>query len=260
MLASGFLGYGVYAASILLVFVCSYYRPRWHLLVGLTVLVYLGLSIFVTYMRDRGDFRDTVWGGRGYGDRIEKIYTMFSQFEWFDPHNDRHLETVDGRLNQNYLVGMAVENLQKGAVPYANGSTIANAMLALIPRIIWPDKPARAGSPMIVSEYTGLTFAEGTSVGVGQVMEFYINFGRWGIIAGFFCFGLIIRWFDWKAASCLAREDEMGFMTWFLPALAFMQTGGSLIEVVGSFAASTILVLAVNAFLVKPATPGRELA
>jgi len=249
MLTEGFLGFGVYAALMLLVFISSFYRPRWHLVLGWGVLLYFGLCVFVTYMRDRSDFRDSVWGGEQYRARFEKFYTMFSQFECFDPHDGRHLEVIDDRLNQNSAVGLTVDNLQSGAVPFANGYTIYSAMWAVVPRIIWPDKPVFAGSPLIVSFYTGMTFAEGTSVGVGQVMEFYINFGRWGILGGFFVFGLIIRWLDWKAANCLRRGDESGFIRWYLPALAFMAVGGSLVEVVGTFAASTLLVVGTNYYL-----------
>jgi hypothetical protein len=253
MVTMGFLGYGVFAALIVFTFVMCFYRPRWQSLVALAVLFYFGLSVFVTYMRDRNDFRQVVWGGQSVNQnlsaRIHEVITMFSQFEWFDPHDDRQLEAIDGRLNQNSLVGAAVINLNNSAVSYANGRTIGNAILALIPRIIWPGKPVRAGSPEIVSHYTGIEFAAGTSVGVGQVMEFYINFGRWGIILGFFCIGMIVRWLDWRAARCLQRDDWRGFMTSFLPGMAFLQTGGSLIEVMGTFAASTVLVLVVNQFL-----------
>ena len=250
MLTMGFLGFGVYAALMLFLFILPFYRPRWQILLGLGVLFYLGLSVFVNYMHDRSDFRDTVWGGEKYSARVHEFYNMFSQFEWFDFHNEEHLEAVDGRLNQNFLVGAVVVNLDERAVPFANGSTLVDAMLALIPRILWPGKTVHAGSPAIVSYYSGISFADGTSVGVGQVMEFYINYGRWGIIGGFFCFGLIIRWLDWKAGKCLRGDDSMGFIRWYLPGLAFMQTGGSLVEVAGTFAASTVLVLVVNQLII----------
>ncbi len=253
MLTMGFIGSGVSAALIVLTFCLCFYRPRWLSLLILGLLLYLGLTVFVSYMRDRNNFRDVVWAGesisQNFSARVDELWKMFSQFEWFDWHNDQHLEQIEGRLNQNYLVGAAVVNLNESSVPYADGRTIGDAMMAMIPRILWPGKPERAGSPQIVSHYTGMEFDENTSVGIGQVMEFYINFGRWGIILGFFCFGWIVRWMDWRAAGCLRAGDWLGFMQWFLPALAFLQTGGSLIEVTGTFASSMVLVIAVNWFL-----------
>lgn len=248
MLTMGFLGYGALAAIMVFAFALVLYRPRWQAGLAFAVAGYLGLSLYVTYMRDRNDLRDTVWGGEAYSARLETIKRIFFQFELFSIANEQHLQAVDGRLNQNLLVGAAVRSLDSGLVPFARGQTLADAVLAVIPRALWPGKPVRAGSPEIVTKYTGISFAEGTSVGVGQVMEFYINFGRWGVIFGFFCFGLIVRAMDWKAASCLAQGDESGFVTWFLPGLAFLQTGGSLVEVFGTAAASFVLVYGVNHF------------
>ena len=107
----------------------------------------------------------------------------------------------------------------------------------------------RAGSPEIVEHFTGIPFSEETSVGVGQVMEFYINFGRIGVLVGFFCIGVAVRIFDAAAARHLYRGDWQKFVTWFLPGLGFLQTGGSLVEVSGTVAASTVLVVGLNKVL-----------
>jgi hypothetical protein len=97
-----------------------------------------------------------------------------------------------------------------------------------------------------VSEYTGLSFAEFTSVGVGQVMEFYINFGRPGVLIGFACLGVLLRTVDFNAARCLLRKQYADFAFWYLPGLAFMQTGGSLVEISGTCATSAVLALLTN--------------
>src|SRR5262249_39842061 len=131
--------------------------------------------------------------------------------EIIDFHNPRHLRSIDGRLNQNYLLGRAMETLERGGQRYAGGATLYEAMLALVPRMIWSEKPVRAGSPDIVSRYTRIKFAAGTSVGVGQVMEFYINFGTAGVIAGFFLIGVLLTILDSIAAIRLRVGDWQGF-------------------------------------------------
>jgi hypothetical protein len=59
----------------------------------------------------------------------------------------------------------------------------------MIPRVLWPDKPAVGGGGDIVSQFTGVQFARGTNIGPGQVLGFYMNFGIWGVIGGVCCLG-----------------------------------------------------------------------
>ncbi len=248
ILTAGFIGYGVFAAMMVLSFALVFYRPRWQAVAGLAAVAYLGLSAYVTYMRDRDEMRETVWGGQTYAVRWEKLRAIFIQFEFFRPGNERQLQAIDDRLNQNYLMGLACIHLESGLVPWAHGRTLWRAVLAVVPRIVWPEKPVVAGSGQLVSEYTGLVFAEGTSVGIGPVMEFFVNFGRAGVIIGFCCLGVALRLFDWQAARCLHRADPAGFVLWYLPGLSFLQTEGSLVEVLGTCAASLALALALNRF------------
>jgi hypothetical protein len=106
-----------------------------------------------------------------------------------------------------------------------------------------------AGSGTVVSQYTGIQFAAGTSVGVGQVMEFYINFGTWGIIIGFALVGTVITIIDVGAAQSLARGDLHRFVLWYLPGISLLQVGGSMVEVTTSAVASFFVALMANKYL-----------
>jgi hypothetical protein len=252
----GFLGYGAVAFLIVFAFVASFYRPRWKVVVGGFVLFYLGLSLYVTYMEKRTEIREVVWGGASITTRMAVWIETVYHLKWFDPENIDHLKRIDNRLNQNFLVGASIRYLEQGRASFAQGKTIREAILAIIPRAIWPDKPMVAGSGDIVTNYTGIPFAEGTSVGVGQVMEFYINFGTAGVIGGFIIFGIIIAFLDRAAAYRLYRGDWQGFTLWFLPGIAFMQVGGSLVEVTSSAGAAVATAYLVNRFLL-PYMKGR---
>ncbi|MBI3425574.1 MAG: hypothetical protein HY011_21835 [Acidobacteria bacterium] len=249
VITQGFLGYGTVAILIVVTFMSTFYRPRWHVVIAAVLGVYLGLSVFVTYMRDRSDIRDAVWGGAAYGSRFERLVTTFSHFELIDLNNQEHLTLIDSRLNQNYLVGAAVDYLSNGRGEYAKGETILNSFLALIPRAIWPDKPFRAGSEGLVTEYTGIVFGENTSVGIGQVMEFYINFGYTGIVIGFFVIGVLIGLIDKGAVARLKENDWQGFAIYFLPGLGLLQVGGSLGEMTTTAGAALVTALLVNRIL-----------
>lgn len=246
MFSSGFLGYGAFAVLMVQCFGLVHYRPRWQGVLGFVVLGYLGLSLYVTYMRERDNLREAVWGAQPALERAGALARILAEFEWFDPTDSGQLQVIDDRLNQNYLVGAAYANLEAGLLPWAGGQTFWRAVVALVPRLVWPNKPVVAGSGNLVSAYTGIPFADGTSVGLGQVLEFYIGFGRPGVVLGFFLFGLILKGLDWKASRCLKAGDAAGFALWYLPGISFMQTGGTVAEICGTFAASLVLVFAVN--------------
>ncbi|HEX6062635.1 MAG TPA: hypothetical protein VFZ04_00375, partial [Longimicrobiales bacterium] len=189
--------------------------------------------------------------GQSAVERVARLSRTLTGIEWFNPGNPTHILRVTGRLNQNYLVGAAVRRIESGARDYAHGETVWHAFQSLVPRAIWPEKPVRAGSPNIVSNYTGISFALGTSVGIGQVMEFYINFGDLGVILGFVVLGVVITMIDTWAGMRLWAGDWLQFALWYLTGLAMIQAGGSLIEVVSSAGAAMLAVLFVNKYLVR---------
>jgi hypothetical protein len=248
ILSRGFMGYGAAAALTVGTFVASFFRPRWKTALVSLVLLYIGFSFYVNYMRDRDDIRRAVWGGQSLWDRVERVGTTLGNFEWFDPRSEQHLWRIDDRLNQNVLVGAAV-NLMQYTGNYAYGRTVGDAVLALIPRALWPEKPIAAGSGTLVSEYTGVTFGEETSVGIGQVLEFYINFGTPGVVIGFLIFGVAVSGIDAIATSHLRAQNWQGFVMWYLVGISCLQVGGSLVEVSGSAGASLVSAMLLNRWL-----------
>jgi hypothetical protein len=126
------------------------------------------------------------------------------------------------------------------------GDSVWEGFLALVPRALWPDKPVFAGSPQIVSKMTGLQLSRKTSFGVGNVMEFQINFGIPGVVIGFFVLGWLIGTLDLKAAAAEARGDLGGVILFFLPCVALIQPNGSLVELFGGSAAALVGAFAWN--------------
>jgi hypothetical protein len=248
----GFIGYGLAAAVVIFAFVGSFYRPMWKTALVSVLAAYMGMSLYVTYMRDRTDIREVVWGGESMTARISRLEDTFLNLELFDIHNVEHLQRVDLRLNQNYLVGMGVEYLDTHPDAFANGETILEAVFAPIPRALWPDKPSAAGSGDLVSRFTGIQFAEGTSVGIGQVMELYVNFASPGVFVGFIILGALLAYVDAKAARYRDAADWYRFTLWFLPGLSLLQLGGSLVEVTSSAAAGIVVAILLNRVTPKP--------
>ncbi|MEQ1895765.1 MAG: hypothetical protein ABL971_00095 [Vicinamibacterales bacterium] len=238
VLSQGFLGYG-YAAMLMVVTFCISFRQwSWKAVALGLVAAYFGMSVYVTYMRDRDDIRETVWTGENTAARLALLDAAVSSFEWFDWRNARHIERVSGRLNQNYLVGSAVLYLRQGYSEFAKGDTLVQGALAVIPRVLWPDKPIVAGSGDLVSQYTGLHFGEDTSVGIGHVMEAYVSFGTRGVVGSFFVIGLLLVLADRSAAAYRNLGDAGRFLICYLPALGLLQVGGSFVEATATAAGS----------------------
>lgn len=241
ILFHGFIGFGVNSVIVIICLVAAYLRPRWLLLpLGVAVLL-VGMSVYVTYMRDRGDLRNSVWGGDAMGERVKVMITTFSRFDWFDPRSDEQMRLIDGRMNQNWLVGIGIERLQRGEVDFARGNTVLDAVIAVIPRALWPDKPMKAGSGNLVSLFTGLQFAEGTSVGIGPIMEFYANFGRVGVVIASLLMGGCLGLCDRMAGLHLRMGHTTRFAGWYLVGIPLLQALGSLISISTSLATSVVL-------------------
>jgi len=244
LLLGGFLGYGAMAIIIVCSMLTISTRSYWRVAVGITVFTFLSLSIFVNYFHHRNDIRHQVWGGAPLEARIDSVVDMLRDFKWLDPTNRMQLKEFDERLNQNYFIGLSTRRIQQGQVDYLKGDSVWEGMLSLVPRILWPEKPVFAGSPQIVSKMTGLRLSPTTSFGVGNVMEFQINFGIPGVVIGFLVLGWLIGTLDVKAAVAEWRGDLGSVILFFLPCVALIQPGGSLVELFSGSAAALVGALA----------------
>jgi len=248
---TGFASYGAAAAASICMMVVHFYRPRLVACVVLLICLYGGLTFYANWMMHRDEIRASVWGERTLSVRLEQASKMIDDFELLNTGRHLHLEIIDGRLNQNDLVGKAYRQLQLGRVEYANGYTMLVAAVAWVPRIFWPGKPATGGSGQVVSHFTGQKFAEGTSVGAGQALEFFVNFGWYGEFFGFLVLGLLIRYVDERAGFYLMHQDYWSCARWLLPGIGLMQPGGLLAELTGSFAAFAVFGYALHQMFFK---------
>jgi hypothetical protein len=180
------------------------------------------------------------------GSRLDRLTATFADTEWFSLSDLDHVRRIDDRLNQNALIGAAVDAIASGSVELGRGDTLLDGLVALVPRAIWPNKPIVAGSGDLVSSFTGMTFAEGTSVGIGHVLEGYVNFGRPGAVLGLMAVGFFVVLVDRSAAFALHRGDLVRFTRWFLPGMSLLQVGGSFAELTSSAAAAFVTVLVIH--------------
>jgi hypothetical protein len=216
-LLRGFLSYGISALAVMGCFMAVFYRPRMvMLLIGLFAVI-AGISLFSAYSQARSEIRRVVWGGSSLNERLDVTYNSVGEYwSWFDASKESHLSAIEGRLNQNYIVGVACRNLNEEKVEFARGETCIDALLALVPRAVWPDKPLWAGSGTLVTRFTGIGYDRSTSVGIGHVMELYVNFGEAGILLGYILLGLGLGLVDmfFRGLRGLVRGRELVGVRW----------------------------------------------
>jgi hypothetical protein len=240
LVTGGFLGYGtVWILEIVSFHFVIARRRIWFYIAG-PPAIFLGLSLFVTYAQVRDEIRAVVWNeNTSMFERLEKVSRLYTDFQFLDPSNADHQFVLDARLNQNWLVGEGIMRHSENLVELLYGATVP--AWALIPRAVWPDKPSVGGGGDWVTQFTGITFDESTSVGVGQVLEFYMNFGMPGVLAGFAVLGFILMRLDQQIMCALATGNISRMIRWALPGLALVAPIGNLMEILVACASAVIV-------------------
>lgn len=216
--AFGHLSYGFIFATIIMSFWLAQVRrksPMSKLSVPLFsfAAIWLSFTVFVGWFSFRDEARRIIW--LKTGDSLwEVTKKAFVETELFSPWNFASLDLINIRFNMSILIGRMMEYHQIFPDLKEWGSTLIVIPLALIPRFIWPDKPATGGSDFVTA-HTGIMFSNGTTVGAGSVFEFFVNFGYPGVFFGFIVLGWLISRIDRRAAHHLINGDFFRFSRLF---------------------------------------------
>lgn len=251
IVSQGFLRFALLDLTAILLFLGLRKKINGQTMAIAVVVGYLLLSVFVTYAQSRNAIRSAVWYEQSsLINRLDTVFSSFSQFEWFSLSNPQHLAFIDQRSGQIQFTGIVAERLSNGIVTYAGGRLVGEAVLMMIPRIVWPGKPIILGGNSMVTYYTGISFAYNTSVAVGPLMEFYISLGAVGVFVGFMFLGLLLELVDQAATSALQHKDEKTFALWFVVGLGMLQPEDRLIAVTGSAISGFVTMILVNRYIV----------
>ena len=248
----GFLGYGtvwmIFGAAMIFAF-----WPRRRLFLALApVVAYAGLSLYPAYSAMRDEYRNAMWSeGASLDERLDILGEVARSITPYDFSNPEHAGPVDVRLNQNVLVAMAIDWHEYGFYSLYLGSTVP--LWAFIPRALWPDKPPIGGGLDLIADTTGLSYDDGTSVGAGHVLEFYVNFGWPGIVFGFLVLGFALARLDRAFVDAIRGQDYLRMTVLGLVAIPLLATGGNgmeiLVAMVGGFVVGTGVGLTLEAYI-----------
>ena len=123
--------------------------------------------------------------------------------------------------------------------------------LAAGTKSLWRGKTVQAGSMNVAGYFTGEEYAKGTSVGLGQVMELYGNYKRWGVLVGFFLLGWLISIWDIRCGQALRQGDWRNYSCYFILLVPLLQPGGSAVELFSGTAAAAVLVWFLKKYVFK---------
>lgn len=158
----------------------------------------------------KADYRAVTWRNGGQGsdpglfadllaERLADPIGIFSMAQTY---------RMATRGNQGFLLARAIDYVPSHE-PYAGGETIFKACAAsLVPRFLWPDKPALGGFDM-TCRFLGDCYRREYSYNVGQVGEAYVNFGRFGGVVFMFFYGLFNAFALWSVRRISRSQPTM---------------------------------------------------
>jgi hypothetical protein len=143
-------------------------------------------------------WRPAIMHGVVTGSPIQKLkaFAVIAQEASADLDIPLAAEALASRLSSGIGYFSRVLERVPEVVPYERGGLTRRALRHIvIPRFLFPEKLNLGGDSWLVWKYAGARVADekqGTSVGLGYMAEFYIDFGVPGMFLPLFAYGLFI--------------------------------------------------------------------
>ena len=161
------------------------------------VTVFLVVAGLVWSGGMKHSWRTALLSGQVVGSPIDKIEAYgrhaVDSIEQFDPV--QAVDTLASRLSSGVGYFSHVLRVVPNTVPHENGELTWRAIRhVLMPRFIFPEKPDLGGDSWLVRKYAHLNVSgdeSGTSVGLGYMAEFYIDYGFPVMLLPLFLYGLL---------------------------------------------------------------------
>jgi hypothetical protein len=177
--------------------------------------VAVALVLGIVWTGIKGTYRDQLSGGQAtqavtlsIGKRFEALQSLVLATSSEDLRNSAG-SFVSRIMYTEYLARVMerVPAVQPHAAGEIWGAALTNAM---VPRLLFPDKPSLASDSDLTMRYTGLRLAsdaQGTVITIGYAGDAYIDFGIFGAVILFFGLGILYGLTSRSVASCFDRTE-----------------------------------------------------
>lgn len=196
--ASGWLGAAVW--FVLVIGVC-YFDVRRRLPKAVIACL---VAVVLFLQPGKTEFRGRYWHGIGNSVGTPSERATF----WIGASYRAWSEAIERPEKRSALFGQTISRLSlfeptamvmqmtPAQVPYQNGRLYKYLFVTLIPRAVWPDKPAFSGANQFYQVAYGITDRRDlgkVSMSVGSLAESYINFGWFGPVFVMFFIGFLLN-------------------------------------------------------------------
>ncbi len=181
--------------------------------IPLIPVLLVGLLVAVLH-NGKGEMRRAYWFEGQPAPQLTDLPAYFT--EWlhhgltFSRESDRPIATGILERTSLFHIMCLVVDRTPSLRPHLDGTTYRSIPLLLVPRFIWPDKPAPHDSNRTLSIYYGLSTEESArnvSIAFGTPAEAYANFGLFGLTL----LGALYGWFFKRVERWCADAPTVSF-------------------------------------------------
>lgn len=244
----GFLGYSIGFMVLMAGILASYKKSKANYFFYGLALIVTGSGVLRAWLTTREVIRTIVFDGGFLSlsvlrEFLEKFTEAF--FSSFLSGYSSIFVAIDTRINLNNILGRVVTNW----VPDIAIDSIKQLYIALIPRLIWSEKPLLESSTNWVSQLTNQSFSEGTSVGLGNIAELYGNFGEPGVLVGAIVIAFVFVVIDYQMNLSLYNMMFLRAWGFLLVGISLIQPGGVFVKIINKAIISIAVFFLLMIFL-----------
>ncbi|MFC1630623.1 oligosaccharide repeat unit polymerase [Pseudomonadota bacterium] len=222
---------------------------------GGVLMVLLGLFWAGTL---KHEWRNTIWTEEVSGTPIDRMLLFFKVTEKsLDKFNlEAATEDLTSRLSSGMFYFSNVVVRVPDFMPHENGTLFSKAIKnTLTPRFLFPEKENLGGDSWIVRKYSGIKVAgdeSDTSVGLGYMGEFYIDFGVPGVLLLCIFYGMLVGVVIVIFARVSPDKDIFQAMVIVILVSSFMSVDGSFIKLFAGLVQRALIIAVVMSIIYKP--------